>query len=50
MASMDDIYDILGKLEKENIDYLFITIQHGKTNKPPPQERNAMWRLATAAS
>jgi len=32
MASMDNIYDILGKLEKENIDYLFITIQHGKSN------------------
>lgn len=32
MASMDYIYDILNKLEKENIDYLLITLQHGKTN------------------
>lgn len=32
MASMDFIYDILNKLEKENIDYLLITLQHGKTN------------------
>jgi ABC-type Mn2+/Zn2+ transport system ATPase subunit len=32
MASMDHIYDILSKLEKENIDYLFITLQHGKVN------------------
>lgn len=29
---MDFIYDILNKLEKENIDYLLITLQHGKTN------------------
>lgn len=32
MASMDYIYDILNKFEKENIDYLLITLQHGKTN------------------
>jgi len=32
MASMDFIYDILNKFEKENIDYLLITLQHGKTN------------------
>jgi len=32
MASMDFIYDILSKFEKENIDYLLITLQHGKTN------------------
>ena len=32
MASMDFIYDILQKFEKENIDYLLITLQHGKTN------------------
>lgn len=29
---MDYIYDILNKFEKENIDYLLITLQHGKTN------------------
>lgn len=32
MASMDFIYDMLNKFEKENIDYLLITLQHGKTN------------------
>lgn len=32
MASMDYIYDMLNKFEKENIDYLLITLQHGKTN------------------
>lgn len=31
MASMDFIYDILQKFEKEKIDYLLITLQHGKT-------------------
>lgn len=29
---MDYIYDMLNKFEKENIDYLLITLQHGKTN------------------
>lgn len=32
MASMDDIYDILSKLENQDIDYLLITLQHGKVN------------------
>lgn len=30
MASLDDIYDIIQKLEDSNIEYLLITIQKGK--------------------
>jgi hypothetical protein len=30
MASLDDIYDMIQKLEDSNIDYLLITIQKGK--------------------
>ena len=30
MASLDDIYDMIQKLEDNNIDYLLITIQKGK--------------------
>lgn len=30
MASMDDIYDMLQKLEDSDIEYLLITVQKGK--------------------
>ena len=30
MASLDDIYDMIQKLEDSNIEYLLITIQKGK--------------------
>lgn len=32
MASLDDIYDMIQKLEDSNIEYLLITIQKGKKN------------------
>jgi hypothetical protein len=32
MASLDDIYDIVEKMDKSNIEYLLITIQKGKRN------------------
>jgi len=32
MASLDDIYDMLQKLDDSNIEYLLITIQKGKKN------------------
>lgn len=32
MASLDDIYDTIQKLEDSNIEYLLITIQKGKKN------------------
>jgi len=30
MASLDDIYDMVQKLEDNNIEYLLITVQKGK--------------------
>ena len=30
MASLDDVYDILDKLEEKKVEYLLITIQKGK--------------------
>ena len=30
MASLDDIYDMIQKLEDNNIEYLLITVQKGK--------------------
>jgi len=30
MASLDDIYDMLQKLDDSNIEYLLITVQKGK--------------------
>jgi hypothetical protein len=30
MASLDDIYDMIQKLDDSNIEYLLITIQKGK--------------------
>ena len=32
MASLDDIYDMLQKLDDSNIEYLLITVQKGKKN------------------
>ena len=32
MASLDDIYDMIQKLDDLNIEYLLITIQKGKKN------------------
>jgi hypothetical protein len=32
MASMDDIYDMLQKLDNSDTEYLLITIQKGKKN------------------
>lgn len=32
MASLDDIYDMIQKLDDSNIEYLLITIQKGKKN------------------
>lgn len=32
MASLDDIYDMVQKLEDSDIEYLLITIQKGKKN------------------
>jgi hypothetical protein len=32
MASLDDIYDMLQKLDESGIEYLLITIQKGKKN------------------
>lgn len=32
MASLDDIYDMIQKLDNSNIEYLLITIQKGKKN------------------
>ena len=32
MASLDDIYDMVQKLDESNIEYLLITIQKGKKN------------------
>jgi hypothetical protein len=32
MASLDDIYDMVQKLDDSNIEYLLITIQKGKKN------------------
>jgi hypothetical protein len=32
MASLDDIYDMVQKLEESNIEYLLITVQKGKKN------------------
>lgn len=32
MASLDDIYDIVEILDKNNTEYLLITIQRGKKN------------------
>lgn len=32
MASLDDIYDMIQKLDESNIEYLLITIQKGKKN------------------
>jgi hypothetical protein len=32
MASLDDIYDMIQKLEDSNIEYLLITVQKGKKN------------------
>jgi hypothetical protein len=30
MGSLDDVYDMLQKLENSNIEYLLITVQKGK--------------------
>lgn len=30
MASLDDIYDMIQKLDNSNIEYLLITVQKGK--------------------
>jgi len=30
MGSLDDVYDMLQKLESSNIEYLLITVQKGK--------------------
>jgi hypothetical protein len=32
MASLDDIYDLIQKIEDSDIEYLLITIQKGKKN------------------
>ena len=32
MASLDDIYDMIQKLDENQIEYLLITIQKGKKN------------------
>ena len=32
MASLDDIYDMLQKLDNSGIEYLLITVQKGKKN------------------
>jgi hypothetical protein len=32
MASLDDIYDMLQKLDESGIEYLLITVQKGKKN------------------
>ena len=32
MASLDDIYDMLQKLDDSGIEYLLITVQKGKKN------------------
>lgn len=32
MASLDDIYDMIQKLDNSNVEYLLITIQKGKKN------------------
>ena len=32
MASLDDIYDMIQKLDDNNIEYLLITVQKGKKN------------------
>jgi hypothetical protein len=32
MASLDDIYDMIQKLDSSDIEYLLITIQKGKKN------------------
>lgn len=32
MASLDDIYDLINKLDDNNIEYLLITVQKGKKN------------------
>jgi hypothetical protein len=32
VASLDDIYDMIQKLDDNNIEYLLITIQKGKKN------------------
>lgn len=32
MGSLDDVYDMIQKLEDSNIEYLLITIQKGKKN------------------
>jgi hypothetical protein len=32
MASLDDIYDMIQKLDDSNIEYLLITVQKGKKN------------------
>lgn len=32
MASLDNIYDMIQKLDESNIEYLLITIQKGKKN------------------
>ena len=32
MASLDDIYDMLQKLDDSDIEYLLITVQKGKKN------------------
>ena len=32
MASLDDIYDLIQKIEDSDIEYLLITVQKGKKN------------------
>jgi len=32
MGSLDDVYDMIQKLEDSNIEYLLITVQRGKKN------------------
>lgn len=32
MASLDDIYDLVDKLDKSNAEYLLVSIQKGKKN------------------
>ena len=51
MASQDDIYDMIQKLESSNIEYLLVTIQKGKKNGKADvfyslKDRNSMRILA----
>lgn len=52
MPSLDDIYDMVQKLEDNNIEYLLITVQKGKKNGKADvfyslKDRNSMKILTT---